>query len=465
MASRRVLCRAREYVPSLALLSSKGRAENVRRSGYAAVLALGTAVGVTTTAFAEVQPEVGLSDTEPILGRARDALRLYYEKKAQQVGVPVDTKKRKVPAKELFTDFNPQGNVAVRYVLIGGGTATYGALLSILKKDPAGTTLVVTEENMYPYNRTPLSKEAWRTGFRGVEELEYGYRVSESIDSRVSIAKGVRAESLDVDKKVVKLSSGIEVQYDKLLLATGGTPRLGEAIGPGLIDSPLVSTLRSVEDFETLKRATKLANHCSIVGAGFLGTELAVALNGKGVKITLVCPEPGVLYKVLPRYTSEFLGRKLREAGVDLHVGTAVGSVKSHRTDGDKETSDAASTKGTNDKPIEVGMYGAKGGQVTTQRVVVCVGIDPRVELAQGAGLETDSHNGGVKVDRGMRADENVYAAGDVASYYDRTLGRRRVEHWVCHTMLLHFHKSVPSSITKHPRMTVKVYNSWMKEI
>lgn len=424
--------RVRPVIPSLSSLVTADR-----RSKF--LVTIGTAVGVVgvaTTVCAD-SPSNPPAQSLDVLDRARDALRIYYENKAREVGAEVaNGKRRKVKARDQFRDFDAQGDVSVKYVLVGGGTATYGALGAILRGDPYASVLVVTEEKMYPYNRTPLSKEVWKKSFQGVEELEYGYRVRNGDGKRVAIAKGVTVEAVDVERKTIKLSTGVEVEFQKLLLATGGIPKLGEAVAPGLVDSPLVSTMRTVEDYHALKRVTDQAKHCSIIGAGFLGTELAVALTGSGVKTSLICPEPGVLYKILPRYTSEVLSKRMRNAGVDLHVSTAVGNFESEETSTEEKKTTQSKSASKGNESMQLGVFSAQDGKMLTERVVVCVGIEPKVDIAREAGLEIDERNGGIRVDRGMRADEDIYAAGDVASYWDSTLGRRRVEHWVS---ILHY--------------------------
>jgi NADPH-dependent 2,4-dienoyl-CoA reductase/sulfur reductase-like enzyme len=346
---------------------------------------------------------------------------------------PATTKKRipRVPAEKLFVDFDAVRNSCMHHVIVGGGTAAWSAIQAIRKRDASAAILLVTDEELYPYNRTPLSKELWMPGSAGLftseagtrRAIEYSYAGAGGHEAGpvapISILRGRSVVRLDVDAKTITLSDGGVVQYQKLLLATGGAPRApgsvcGSLESEGVASS--VSVFRTADDFRELRE--KLGDEGSsvaVIGGGFLGTELAVAMASEGRKVSLLCAEPGVLYKVMPRYLSQFLSRQMATVGVNV-VASAV-------------VTDAQQVDGG-------GVVLSLGGGVEecsldpVNKVVVASGIVPRVELAQGAGLEIDQRNGGVVVNDQMNAEASVWVAGDVASFWDRSLGRRRVEHW-----------------------------------
>lgn len=310
--------------------------------------------------------------------------------------VPAKKKKRpRIPAAKLFGDMdvNAAGDFCVPYLVVGGGTAAWSAIQAIRKRDSDAVILLITDEDAYPYNRTPLSKELWSPGAAGLftseiftrDAVEYSYAGAGA--GQVSIIRGTTAVALDVDAKSIALAGGPTVQYDKLLLATGGAPREAASVCGALAAPEVagnVSVFRTVGDFRALREDLGAdGSRVAVVGGGFLGTELAVAMASEGRRVTLLCAEPGVLYKVLPRYLSQFLSKRLRALGVDV-VESAV-------------VTDAVAVDGGKVK-LEIGM-GLDGVDVeAVDRVVIATGIVPRVELAAHAGLEIDRKNGGIVV-------------------------------------------------------------------
>lgn len=351
----------------------------------------------------------------------------------------------------MYTDISDGGDLCVPHVIVGGGTAAWSAVQAIRKRDRAARVLVITEEMYYPYNRTPLSKELWAPNAAGLFTSEWGSRNaveytysagSESLPlndgeavnvdaenisaqddhSLISIIRNAVVADLDIDEKILTLNNGRRVQYEKLLLATGGVPRSAagvcEALGrEGVRDS--VSVFRTLDDFRELRsQLDAVSTSVTVIGAGFLGTELSVAMASEGRNVSLLCAEPGVLYRVLPRYLSEFLSRKLASIGIKVIDGMVVTDARRNAADDSRVVLTVGD--GMQSQELE-----------PANKVVVAVGIQPRVELASKAGLEIDRDNGGIVVNHQMNCAADIWAAGDVASFWDRTLGRRRVEHWV----------------------------------
>lgn len=411
--------------------------------------ATGEAVHVPET----VSPELGGVGTVATPAAVDDAVAVVAPPPQPVAPKPKKKKLPRIPAERLFSQFDAGGDVCVPHVIVGGGTAAWSAVQAIRRRDPTSAILVVTEEPFYPYNRTPLSKELWAPGAGGLftseagtrGALEYSYLdvkkpggegadtegvegQTEGGSSPVSILRSTAVVGLDIDARTVSLANGHQVQYDKLLLATGGTPRSAASVCDALEANEdvrrAVSVFRTLEDFRELRSELgPPGSSVAVVGGGFLGTELAVAMASEGRRVSLLCAEPGVLYKVLPRYLSQFLARRLEDAGVNV-VESAV--VVDANCVSEKDQRVLLSLGGADD---ELGL-----GPV--DKVVVCTGIVPRVELAASAGLEVDSRNGGIVVNDQMNAEANVFVAGDVASFWDRALGRRRVEHWGAFTLL-----------------------------
>lgn len=386
-----------------------------------------------------------ISPTEE--ARARAVLNRYYSISAEAQSANLSSrdtpvaesaakkaspkkKEPRVPPEQVFRDFDldaVSGPASIKYVICGGGTAAWAAIEAILEVQPraANDILLVTEESYYPYNRTVLSKELWqgdtkelfRSEVATKNAVEYGYRGAKG--TRVSVLRGRRVERLDTDEKAISFADGRTLHYDKLLLATGGTPKGARSVSASLATSDLeghVNIFRSLDDFTALRQdLEKNDKGIIVIGGGFLGTELAIALASVSEKVTLVFAEAGVLYRVLPRYLCQFLARQLEEIGVTVVRSAVVTN---------------ASKKHAADDVVALNLVSPDVDYVEGKKIVVAVGIEPEVGLARDAGLEVDNENGGIRVNDFMMVEPDIFAAGDVASFHDRSLGRRRVEHW-----------------------------------
>ncbi|KAG0222201.1 apoptosis-inducing factor, mitochondrion-associated, C-term-domain-containing protein [Mortierella sp. GBAus27b] len=323
------------------------------------------------------------------------------------------------------------------YILIGAGTASFAAMEAIREKDPNAAILIIGSEDIGPYMRPPLSKEMWfnkteeateQLSFKDWQGKERNIVLhgKETLDTltvegleNVETAEGVKVltgatvTDLNVADQTVTLNNGKTLKYGKVLLATGGVPKTLAVLqnaGEGK-----VTTYRSVEDFKKLHELVKSSGKkIAIVGGGFLGSELAVALahygKDKNVKVTQIFPEDGNMGLVFPRYLSKWTTSQVQQEGVAVKANTRVASTKA--VDG------------------QVELTLDNGEKVLVDHVVVAVGIEPNVDLAKKAGLEVDEIRGGVVVNAELQARRNVYCAGDMTSFHDVTLGRRRVEHY-----------------------------------
>ncbi|CAN9501685.1 unnamed protein product [Ophioblennius macclurei] len=321
------------------------------------------------------------------------------------------------------------------YLLIGGGTASFAAARSIRARDPGAKVLIVTDEPDLPYMRPPLSKELWFSDdpsvtetlrfkqWNGKERSIYFQPPSFYINPEelqgsenggVAVLLSKKVVHMDVRGNKVKLDDGTEISYDKCLIATGGVPRNLQVIERAGEDVMSRTTLfRKIEDFKSLDKVSRNVKSVTIIGGGFLGSELACALGRKstesGLEVIQMYPERGNMGKVLPEYLSNWTTEKVKREGVKIISEALVKSVA------------------FKDDRLEISLK--DGRLVKTDHIVAAVGLEPNVDLAKSGGLEVDSDFGGYRVNAELQARSNIWVAGDAACFYDIRLGRRRVEH------------------------------------
>ncbi len=265
------------------------------------------------------------------------------------------------------------------------------ACRGIRDHDTEGTIGMFASEPHEPYARPPLSKALWK----GKEE---GSVWLGTPDLGVGLRSGRRIGSLDLDARTATDHTGETHSYEKLLLATGGTPRR-------LPDGGDVLYYRTLDDYRRLRRLAGDGVRTTVIGGGFIGSEIAAALAMNGCDVTIVFPDVGIGAKLFPLDLSTFVNDYYREQGVTVFA--------EQRVDG---------VTGTSVKTSE-------GATIEGDIVVAGLGIEPSTDLAEAAGLDVDD---GILVDEfgraGSRAD--VFAAGDVARFPIAALGgTRRVEH------------------------------------
>jgi 3-phenylpropionate/trans-cinnamate dioxygenase ferredoxin reductase subunit len=279
-----------------------------------------------------------------------------------------------------------------RYLVVGGGMTGDAAARGIRDHDAEGTIGMFGGESHEPYARPPLSKGLW-TGkeessiFRGTPELD------------VEINAGRRIASLDLDARTVTDDEGNAHSYEKLLLATGGTPRRLPGNGDDVI------YYRTLDDYRRLRGIAREGVRAVVVGGGFIGSEIAAALTMNGCAVTIVFPDAGIGARLFPAELSSYVNDYYRDKGVTVLAEERV----QHAGSG------AVTTE--------------NGRAVEADVVVAGLGIVPATELAENAGLEVDD---GILVDEFGRAGgrDDVFAAGDVARFPVPALGgTRRVEH------------------------------------
>ncbi|GAA5160124.1 NAD(P)/FAD-dependent oxidoreductase [Ornithinimicrobium tianjinense] len=299
-------------------------------------------------------------------------------------------------------------------VVVGGGLAGARAVEELRKAGHTGEITLVGAEEHLPYERPPLSKDVL-LGKSSPADAEVHDRAWYD-ERRVSLRLGSEAVALDLGRQMVTLDGGEELHYDALLLATGSEPRhLPDAEG---LSVPM-SYLRTVEDSEAIAALWEGGGHARrllVIGAGWIGLEVAAAARQHEVEVTVVEPAELPLGRVLGPEMGRLFADLHREHGVDLRLSTTVESL----ADGPDEDG----------RPTVVASL-SDGSTVTADALVVGIGVRPRVRLAEQAGL-TIAEDGGVAVDETLRtSDPHVWAAGDIASEDHPVLGRRvRVEHW-----------------------------------
>ena len=291
------------------------------------------------------------------------------------------------------------------FVIVGGGLAGAKAAETLRAEGFDGRVVLLAEEPEQPYERPPLSK-GYLLGTAEREKArvhEAGWHETHDVELRT----GTRATRLDVAGRRVHLDSGEELAYDKLLLATGSSARRLPVPGAELDG---VRYLRTFADSDRLLADfSGGGRNVVIVGAGWIGLEVAAAARHHGNAVTVVEPQPTPLHAVLGPGMGNVFARLHRDHGVDLRTGTGV---REFAGDG---------------RVTSVGIDG--GVEIPADVVVVGVGAAPNTALADEAGLRVDN---GVVTDAALRTSApDVFAAGDVASAFHPLYDRQvRVEHW-----------------------------------
>ncbi|GAA5072517.1 NAD(P)/FAD-dependent oxidoreductase [Nocardia iowensis] len=297
-----------------------------------------------------------------------------------------------------------------RFVIVGGGLAAAKLAEALRANDFPGTVLLLGAEEWLPYERPPLSKEHL-AGKKQLVDFTTApgqwYR-----DHRVEVRLGTTVEGLDPAEKTITLPDGSTVSYDKLALATGSSPRTLSIPGA---DAPNVYTLRTIEDSDTLiEFFASAAQRIVIIGAGWIGLEVAAAARAAGVEVTIVETAEQPLLGALGPEMGEVFAELHRSHGVDLRLGAEVAEIT---------TQEAIATSLAN------GVKLADDSVIEAEAVLIAVGARPNIELAADAGLDVDD---GVLVDEHLTtSDPDIVAVGDIAEQQHPVLDRRiRVEHW-----------------------------------
>jgi len=286
-------------------------------------------------------------------------------------------------------------------VIIGGGAAGYAAAEMLRREAYGGGVTIVSADVAPPYDRPNLSKD-YLAGTAPEDWIPL--RPSEFYaENGIELRLGTTAKAIDIAARQVTLDTGETLAFEKLLLATGAEPIRLQVPGADLAH---VRTLRSLADCRELIGRARKGSRAVVVGASFIGLEAAAALRQREVEVQVVAPEARLMERVLGPVVGDFL-RALHEGhGVAFHLGHTVAAVESGRVQLDD------------------------GTLIDAELVLVGIGVRPRLDLAQQAGLTVDR---GVLVDEYLETSApGIFAAGDIARWPDRYSGERlRIEHWV----------------------------------
>jgi 3-phenylpropionate/trans-cinnamate dioxygenase ferredoxin reductase component len=285
------------------------------------------------------------------------------------------------------------------FVIVGGGLAAAKAAETLRDEGFDGRLVVVAEEDRLPYERPPLSKSylAGESPFSDAVVHDEGFYGERDVE----LLRGTSATALDPGAHRVTLSNGSQIEYDRLLIATGAVPRRPPIEGA---DGGTVLTLRSVADSDAIKAAASGGGRLAIVGAGWIGCEVAASARGLGAEVTVIEQAATPLEAVLGAELGAFFAELHRSHGVELLMGAGVERITSG------------------------GVELAGGRSVEAGAVLLATGVAPATALAEAAGLEVDN---GIVVDELLGTSaEDVFAAGDVANTPHPRYGRIRVEHW-----------------------------------
>jgi NADPH-dependent 2,4-dienoyl-CoA reductase/sulfur reductase-like enzyme len=280
----------------------------------------------------------------------------------------------------------------VDVLLVGGGVASARCARTLRRQGYGGTILLVGDEETPPYNRPPLSKELLREDLP--TELTLAEPMSWYERRGVELRLDTRVSAIDPDARTATLADGARIAFGQLLLATGAEPRR-----PPLPGAEHVRLLRTLPDAVALREAAVAGASAVVIGGGFIGVEVASSLAARRMSVTVLERSPALWAGTLGEQLSAWAVERLGEAGVTVRLSTPVSSITREGVAIADET-------------------------LVADLAVAGVGVEPRIELARGAGLDVDD---GVLVDDGQRSSApGVFAAGDMARPRDGV----RVEHW-----------------------------------
>ncbi|MEV0673794.1 FAD-dependent oxidoreductase [Mycobacterium sp. NPDC050441] len=290
--------------------------------------------------------------------------------------------------------------------IVGGGLAGAKAAEALRDNDFDGHVVLFAAEDHLPYERPPLSKE-YLAGKKKLDDFTVDpaawYR-----DHNIDLRLGTEVSAVNAADHELTLPDGTTVGYDKLLLATGSASRRPPIPGA---DAAGVHYLRTIDDAAALSAVLTPGSTLAIVGAGWIGLEVAAGARGRDVNVTVVESARLPLLAALGAEVGEVFAQLHREHGVDLRLDQSVQEI-------------------TTDNGTATGLRLGDGSTVAADAVLIAVGAAPNLELAENAGLATE--NGGVLVDASLRSsDPDIYVVGDIAAAQHPLFGVRiRTEHW-----------------------------------
>jgi len=290
-----------------------------------------------------------------------------------------------------------------QFVIIGAGAAGYAAAQTLREEGFRGNVVMITREDRAPYDRPNLSKDY----LHGHAEPEWMPLRGEDFfkEHDIDLVLNKEVTRVDARRKTITFESGERMEYDALLVATGGAPvRLNI---PGA-DLKNVCVLRSFADADSIIETAKQSRRAVVVGASFIGMEAAYSLRERGLEVTVIAPSQEPFAATLGAEIGAMFQRVHESHGVRFKLGNIV-----YRFEGSHKVEAVTLDNGE---------------QIETDMVVVGVGVRPLTQFLDGVELD---QKGAVVVDSSLRAADGLYAAGDIASFPDLRAGERiRIEHW-----------------------------------
>ena len=296
-------------------------------------------------------------------------------------------------------------NERIKYLIIGNSAGGIGASEAIREVDGVGTMAIISDEPYPTYSRPLISKYlAEKYPLERMLFRPSGFYEKNSVGAIL----GQRVKQLNIKAHLAKLEDGRRITWEKLLLATGGSPIVPEIEGIGLEGVFTFTTLddaKAIDDF--LKQYPKRKVRAAVIGGGLIGVSATEALVKRGVEVTIIEMKERILNTILDEETSVLVEAELNKAGVEIITGNTAHKVNGYIP------GEATGVTMDNGQPLSCEM------------VVVAIGVRPRTELASNAGLKT---NRGIVVDRQMStSNPDVYACGDAAEAYDFVYGENRL--------------------------------------
>ncbi|KGT78898.1 pyridine nucleotide-disulfide oxidoreductase [Bradyrhizobium japonicum] len=288
-----------------------------------------------------------------------------------------------------------------RFVIVGGGAAGFAAAETLRREDFAGAITMLSDDGAMPVDRPNLSKD-YLAGSAPEDWLPLrgeDYYQEAGIDLRLNTS----VAAIDPKARIITLGGGDKLPFERLLLATGAEPVKLQIPGA---DQPHVHTLRTVADSRAIIKAAGSAKRALVIGASFIGLEVAASLRARKLEVHVVAPEQRPMQRVLGPEMGDFVRALHEDNGVHFHLEDTVEKLEGKH----------ATLK--------------SGSVIEADLVVVGIGVRPRLVLAEQAGLAIDR---GVSVNEYLETSASgIFAAGDIARWPDPHSGQNiRVEHWV----------------------------------
>ncbi|HZP83151.1 MAG TPA: FAD/NAD(P)-binding oxidoreductase [Chthonomonadaceae bacterium] len=297
------------------------------------------------------------------------------------------------------------------YVLVGGGLACVWAAQSIREQDKEGKVVIIGEEPHPPYDRPPLSKNFLTNDDMAIDD-PYSKFDDFYPKNQIELHTATKVTQIDRHAQTVTLADGTTFGYGKLLLATGARARPLNVPGA---ERTGVFLLRHIEDAVKIREALRQSRRAVIIGAGYIGMEVAASARTRGLDVTIVEPESYPWSRFASEKLGRFMQRYYEQQGVQFVFGDSAAAFEGQGENGPVQT---VRTK--------------NGQQLPADLVVIGIGVDLNTELAQEAGLEVDAKNG-VRVNEFLQtSDPHIWAAGDIAYFKDIALGKEwHAEHFL----------------------------------